>query len=73
MCLLIGSKNHIYKEEALHYYAIAADKGVPEAAFVLSQYLLRSGDKTNALKAAQQAYDNGYEPARMLIEKIKNS
>lgn len=69
--LMSGQGVQANQQEALHYYAIAADKGISEAAFVLSQFLLRSGDKQNALKAAQQAYENGYAPAKALIDKIK--
>lgn len=55
---------------AMHYYADAADKGVPEAAFVLGEYLRNAGDGKNALKAYQQAADGGYEPARVRIAQM---
>ena len=56
---------------AMHYYADAADKGVPEAAFVLGEYLRNSGDSTNALMAYQQALDGGYAPAGVRIAQLK--
>lgn len=56
---------------AMHYYADAADKGVPEAAFVLGEYLRNSGDSKNALMAYQQALDGGYAPAGMRIAQMK--
>ena len=57
---------------AMHYYADAADKGVPEAAFVLGEYLRNAGDRANALKAYQQAVDGGYAPAQARINQMKN-
>ena len=57
---------------AMHYYADAADKGVPEAAFVLGEYLRNTGDRANALKAYQQALDGGYAPAQVRIDQMKN-
>ena len=57
---------------AMHYYADAADKGVPEAAFVLGEYLRNVGDRANALKAYQQAVDGGYAPAQVRIDQMKN-
>ena len=57
---------------AMHYYADAADKGVPEAAFVLGEYLRNTGDRENALKAYQQALDGGYSPAQTRIDQMKN-
>ena len=56
---------------AMHYYADAADKGVPEAAFVLGEYLRKIGDRTNALMAYQQASDGGYAPASIRIAQMK--
>ena len=56
---------------AMHYYADAADKGVPEAAFVLGEYLRNLGDNRNALMAYQQALDGGYAPASMRIAQMK--
>ena len=56
---------------AMHYYADAADKGVPEAAFVLGEYLRNMGDSKNALMAYQQALDGGYAPASMRIAQMK--
>ncbi len=55
---------------AMHYYADAADKGVPEAAFVLGEYFRHSGDRDNALKAYRQAAEGGYDPARTRISQM---
>lgn len=57
---------------AMHYYADAADKGVPEAAFVLGEFFRNTGDRANALKAYQQAVDGGYAPAQVRIDQMKN-
>ena len=58
--------------EAFQYYALAADKGIPEAAFVLGEFLRNSGDRENAIKAYQQALDGGYSPAKTRLDQIKN-
>ena len=58
---------------AMHYYADAADKGVPEAAFVLGEYLRNNGDRVNALKAYKQALAGGYQPAQIRIEQLENN
>ena len=57
---------------AMHYYADATDKGVPEAAFVLGEYLRNAGDCENALKAYQQAVDGGYQNAQIRIDQMKS-
>ena len=57
---------------AMHYYADAADKGVPEAAFVLGEFLRNQGDRGNALKAYQQAYNGGYTQAKTRIDQMRN-
>lgn len=57
--------------EAFSYYAMAADKGVPEAAFVLGEFLRNAGDRDNAIKAYQQAVDGGYLPAQQRIDQMK--
>lgn len=50
---------------------MAADKGVPEAAFVLGEFLRNAGDRDNAIKAYQQAVDGGYLPAQQRIDQMK--
>lgn len=57
---------------AMHYYADAADKGVPEAAFVIVEYLRNSGDEENAMKAYLEAYHGGYAPAKTRIDQMNN-
>ncbi len=57
---------------AMSYYADAADKGIPEAAFVLGEFFRNAGDSQNALKAYKQAYDGGFAPAKTRIDQMKN-
>ena len=58
---------------AMRYYADAAEKGIPEAAFVLGEYLRNTGDIANALKAYNQAYAGGYAPAKTRIDQMQKS
>lgn len=60
-------------QQAMRYYADAADKGVPEAAFVLGEFLRNSGDRDNALKAYRQAYNGGYTPAKARIDQMTST
>ncbi len=55
---------------ALHYYTEASNKGIPEAAFVLGEFLRNSGDRDNAIKAYKQALNGGYEPAEMRLKQM---
>lgn len=57
-------------QQAMHYYADAADKGVPEAAFVLGEFLRNSGDRENAIKAYKQALAGGYQPASIRLQQM---
>ncbi len=59
------------REEAKKYYSMAAENGVPEAAFVMGEFLRNSGDREGALKAYQKAADAGYAPASFRIEQMK--
>ena len=52
---------------AIQYYAVAAEKGESEAAFILGEYLRDIGDKETALLAYNVALNGGYEPARRRI------
>lgn len=56
---------------AMNYYSFAADHGIPEAAFVMGEFLRNAGDTKTAIKAYQQAYDGGYAPALGRIKQIK--
>ena len=68
--LMTGSGVERNAQQAMRYYADAADKGVPEAAFVLGEFYRSAGDSENAFKAYQQAYNNGYAPAKKRIEQM---
>lgn len=57
-------------QQAMHYYADAADKGVPEASFVLGEFLRNSGDRENAIKAYKQALAGGYQPASIRLQQM---
>lgn len=57
-------------ETAIHYYVIAANSGVPEAAFVLGELFRNSGDTENAVKAYRLAKENGYAPAGQRLQQM---
>ena len=57
---------------AMHFYAIAADKCVPEAAFIFGKYFQKLNDHQHALLAYEQALALGYEPASIRIKQIKS-
>ena len=56
--------------EAMKYYTVAANAGVPEAAFVLGEFFRTHGDRENALKAYRQALAGGYAPAQTRINQM---
>lgn len=58
--------------DAIRYYAMAADKGIPEAMFVIGEYFRNRGDKEHALKAYKGAYAGGYGPAQERIRQLKS-
>ena len=60
------------QHDAIRYYAMAADKGIPEATFVIGEYFRNRGDKKHALKAYKEAYAGGYEPAQVRIRQLKS-
>lgn len=68
--LMTGSGVKRNAQQAMRYYADAADKGVPEAAFVLGEFYRSAGGSENAFKAYQKAYNNGYAPAKKRIEQM---
>lgn len=70
--LMTGQGVQQNQREAFRYYAIAADAGVPEAAFVMGEFFRNSGDRDNAMKAYQQAVAGGYAPAQQRINQMKN-
>ncbi len=55
---------------AMRYYFDAANKGVPEAAFVLGEFYRNTGDSENALKAYRQAVAGGYTLAQVRIDQM---
>ena len=69
--LMTGRGVETNTQLAMHYYADAADKGVPEAAFVIGEYLRTRGDRDNALKAYGEAASGGYSPAQTRIDQMK--
>lgn len=59
------------QHDAIRYYAMAADKGIPEATFVIGEYFRNRGDRKHALKAYKEAYAGGYEPAQVRIRQME--
>ncbi len=53
--LMIGNGVARNQNLAMQYYAMAADKGVPEAAFVLGEFYRNEGNRLKAIKAYEQA------------------
>lgn len=70
--LMTGRGTKQDSKEAMRYYTIAADKGVPEAAFVVGELMRNQGNRTGALKAYKQALEGGYEPAQIRINQMNN-
>lgn len=68
--LITGNGIEKNTQMAKRYYIQAANKGVPEAAFVLGEFFRNAGDRENALKAYQHAYHGGYEPAKIRIDQM---
>lgn len=68
---MIGKGVQKDPHDAIRYYAMAADKGIPEATFVIGEYFRNRGDKKNALKAYRKSYEGGYAPARMRIRQME--
>ncbi len=56
--------------QAMQYYTVAANAGVPEAAFVLGEFFRNAGDRENALKAYRKALAGGYAPAQTRINQM---
>ena len=70
--LITGNGIEKNTQMAKRYYIQAANKGVPEAAFVLGEFFRNAGDRENALKAYQHAYNGGYAPAKIRIDQMNN-
>lgn len=68
---MIGKGVQKDPHDAIRYYAMAADKGIPEATFVIGEYFRNRGDRKNALKAYRKSYEGGYAPARMRIRQME--
>lgn len=69
--LMIGRGVSADIKEAIKYYTFAAEKGHPEAQFVLGEYYKKQGDITSSLKYYYLAAKNGYEPARIRIAQLE--
>lgn len=59
------------KNEVIHYYQVAAENGVPEAAFVCGEFARKAGDISKARQFYQQAVDAGYEPAKVRLTQLQ--
>ncbi len=71
--LMTGRGVDLNPIEAMKYYKIAADKGVPEAMFVMGEFSRQAGNTSNALQFYKQAYKQGYEPAKLRIDQLENN
>ena len=71
--LMAGKGVEQNQREALKYYSIAMEKNVPEAAFVVGEFLRNIGDTEGAVMAYQKALNLGYAPARMRLEQLKKA
>lgn len=69
--LMIGRGVSANVQEAIKYYSIAAEKGHPEAQFVLGEYYKTQGNIVASLKYYNLAAKNGYEPARIRITQLE--
>lgn len=69
--LMAGKGVERNQREALKYYTIAMEKNIPEAAFVVGEFLRTTGDAEGAAMAYQKALNLGYAPARMRLEQMK--
>ena len=57
-------------QQALQYYAKAANAGIPEAQFVMGEYFRNAGDFENARKAYTMALMGGYQPAQIRLDQM---
>ena len=69
--LMAGKGVERNQREALKYYTIAMEKNIPEAAFVVGEFLRTTGDAEGAAMAYQKALNLGYAPSRMRLEHMK--
>jgi len=58
--------------EALQYYQYAAEHGIPDAMFVIAEFLRIDGKRQEALDMYQKAYNCGFEQAMVRIEQMKS-
>ena len=72
--MLISGRG-VRKDEAaaIKYYSLAAERGQPEAQFVLGQYLQMSGDMDGALKYYRLAEEGGFASAKQRILEIERN
>ena len=71
--LMTGRGVDLNPIEAMKYYKIAADKGVPEAMFVMGEFSRQAGNINDALQFYKRAYKEGYEPAKLRIDQLENN
>ena len=69
--LMAGKGMQANQREALKYYSFAMEKGIPEAAFVVGEFLRSAGDRNGARQAYQKAMNGGYAPAKVRLDQMK--
>lgn len=69
--LMAGKGVQKDQQEAFRYYTKAMEKNIPEAAFVVGEFLRSAGDLKGATTAYTKALNLGYAPAQMRLEQIK--
>ena len=70
--LMTGNGTPRNPKLAIEYYSIASDKGIPEAAFVIGEFLRNSGNRDAALAAYQKAANLGYNMAQIRVDQMLN-
>ena len=71
--LMAGKGVQKDQREAFRYYRMAMDKGVPEAAFVVGEFLRNAGHTEEAKAAYLKAMNLGYAPAGVRLEQMKKN
>ena len=71
--LMAGKGVQKDQREAFRYYRMAMDKGVPEAAFFVGEFLRNMGNAEGTVMAYQKALNLGYAPARVRLEQMKTT
>ena len=69
--LMAGRGVQENQQEALKYYKIAMDKNVPEAAFIVGEFLRNMGDAEGAVEAYQKALNMDFAYAKVRLEQMK--